>query len=72
MLIFLELIPFSILGYRFALMNIQITIVEILRNFEIKQTDETPHDIEFQPAVTLQSKAPLLMKFKPIEYKNSN
>lgn len=59
--------PRNCIGERFAMMQMRIAIVEILKSFRVETTSSTPEHIEFEKSsALLHSDHGILLKFVPI------
>lgn len=59
--------PRNCIGQRFALMNLQIVVIMLLKNFEILPCDKTPKSIVFNPKRTvLCSNQNIILEIRPI------
>ena len=59
--------PRNCIGERFAMMQMRIAIVEILKSFRVEITSSTPKTIEFEKsAMLLHSNHGIILNFVPI------
>ncbi len=64
--------PRTCVGMRFALVEIKIALVKILRKFEIHTCDKTIKTLDFNDGVTRSSKHPITVVFKKRESDQSS
>nr|CAH7746251.1 unnamed protein product [Callosobruchus chinensis] len=59
---------YTVIGERFALLDIKTAVAHVLSHFEIESSFETPQKIQFRPfSFGSLSKDPIYLNFKPLK-----